>query len=152
MARNSLRSFLTISPNSKPPKPGSTVDGMPTVMRTWVLTLLISALSVLAALGMWIAADYDMHGSNRANRFSASYTLFFIVTLGIGGTLVLNKLRAPMSVGFFLGCCLMMAYNMLSMTVMSAGAIFLAKTKDKQDSTADQISTIFSSCLFVLYR
>jgi hypothetical protein len=57
----------------------------------WALTVAISGILVLLALGMWIAGDYNMKGSNKAAHFSASYTLLFIVSLSVGGTFVLNK-------------------------------------------------------------
>jgi hypothetical protein len=60
-------------------------------MNMWTLTVVVSGISVLVALGMWIAGDYNVVGSNKAAHFSASYTLLFIVSLSVGGTLVLSK-------------------------------------------------------------
>lgn len=107
-----------------------------------------------------IVAAVNNNGSGEADSkslgFVGVWAMFLIIGLSVGGTMVMRKYQTPLAVGFFIGVVIMMSLQMFTLSVLFAGAAYLARQeRDKgNDSTSvhsNDAGAIFSFFMFVLY-
>lgn len=106
-----------------------------------------------------IVAAVNNNGSGMADSkslgFVGIWAMLLIVSLSVGGTMVMRKYQTPLAVGFFIGVVIMMALQMFSLSVLFAGAAYLARVEaEKGESTSihsNEAASVFSFFMFVLY-
>ncbi|GAB9474459.1 hypothetical protein Gpo141_00011582 [Globisporangium polare] len=122
----------------------------------WFITLIFGFMYALAA----IVAAVNNNGSGMADSkslgFVGIWAMFLVIGLSVGGTMVMRKYQTPVAVGFFIGVVIMMALQMFSLSVLFAGAAYLARQeRDKGDETtsvhSNDAASVFSFFMFVLY-
>lgn len=107
-----------------------------------------------------IVAAVNNNGSGMADSkslgFVGIWAMFLVIGLSVGGTMVMRKYQTPVAVGFFIGVVIMMALQMFSLSVLFAGAAYLARQeREKGDETtsvhSNDAASVFSFFMFVLY-
>lgn len=154
------------------------LDHIPVVHHTgrWTLQLFcVPGSSLGADSGVWqryvqvfgfmyalaaIVAAVNNNGSGEADSkslgFVGIWAMFLVIGLSVGGTMVMRKYQTPLAVGFLIGVVLMMSLQMFSLSILFAGAAYLARQeRDKgNDSTSvhsNDAGSVFSFFMFVLY-
>ncbi|OQR83278.1 hypothetical protein ACHHYP_14914 [Achlya hypogyna] len=130
-----------------------------TITYLWFVIIFFAAMFCLGAIVF--AANNNGNGIQQSKSlgFAGIWMMFLVIALSIGGTLVMRKYANALSVGFFIGVVVMMAFNMLSLSVLCSGAAYLARldangTVEKDPTGpvhSDEASAVFSFFMFVLY-
>lgn len=107
-----------------------------------------------------IVAAVNNNGSGTADSkslgFVGIWAMFLILGLSVGGTMVMRKYQTPLAVGFFIGVVIMMSFQMFSLSVLFAGAAYLARQERDAGSSSTSVhsndaGSVFSFFMFVLY-
>jgi hypothetical protein len=110
----------------------------------------------LAAIVAAINNDGQRISSQKSLGFVGIWAMLLIIGLSVGGTFVMRKFQTPLAVGFFIGVVIMMSFQMFSLSILFAGAAYLARQEralDKKDTavTSNDAGAVFSFFMFVLY-
>jgi uncharacterized membrane protein len=111
----------------------------------------------LAAIVAAVNNDGSGISSSKSLGFVGIWAMFLVLGLSVGGTLVMRKYQTPLAVGFFIGVVVMMSLQMFSLSVLFAGAAYLAR-QDRDNNhnenvsvTSNDAGSVFSFFMFVLY-
>lgn len=119
-------------------------------------TQVFGFMYALAAIVAAVNNNGDGEADSKSLGFVGVWAMFLIIGLSVGGTMVMRKYQTPLAVGFFIGVVIMMSLQMFSLSVLFAGAAYLARQeRDKGNEHTSVYSndagSIFSFFMFVLY-
>jgi len=123
----------------------------------WFTTLVFGFMYALAAIVAAVNNDGTGISAQKSLGFVGIWAMFLVIGLSVGGTLVMRKYQTPVAVGFFIGVVIMMSFQMFSLSVLFAGAAYLARQdRDKLHSknvavSSNDAGAVFSFFMFVLY-
>ncbi|KDO22406.1 hypothetical protein SPRG_11358 [Saprolegnia parasitica CBS 223.65] len=125
----------------------------------WFVILFFAVMFCLGAIVFAANNNQDGIQYSKSLGFAGIWMMFLVIALSIGGTLVMRKYPSALSVGFFIGVVVMMAFNMLSLSVLCSGAAYVARLANNGTEEAnprgpvhsDEASAVFSFFMFVLY-
>ncbi|RHX98695.1 hypothetical protein DYB25_000595 [Aphanomyces astaci] len=127
----------------------------------WFIILFFAVMFSLGAMVFAANNNGDGPQYSKSLGFAGIWMMFLVIALSIGGTMVMRKYQTPIAVGFFIGVVIMMSFNMFSLSVLCAGAAYLAKRSNngtlndgnwKGPVHSDEASAVFSFFMFVLYH
>ncbi|ETW00472.1 hypothetical protein, variant [Aphanomyces invadans] len=130
------------------------------ITHLWFTILFFAMMFSLGAIVFAANNNGDGPQFSKSLGFAGIWMMFLVIALSIGGTMVLRKYQTPIAIGFFIGVVIMMSLNMFSLSVLCAGAAYLAKRSNngtlsengwKGPVHSDEASAVFSFFMFVLY-
>ncbi|CAI5705668.1 hypothetical protein KXD40_000822 [Peronospora effusa] len=122
----------------------------------WFSTMLFGFMYAIAAIVAAVNNDGKGESDSKSLGFVGVWAMILIVALSVGGTMVMRNHRTPMAVGFLIGVVLMMSLQMFSLSIIFAGAAYLARIeRDKGDKHtnvhSNDAGSVFSFFMFILY-
>ena len=122
----------------------------------WFSTMLFGFMYAIAAIVAAVNNDGKGESDSKSLGFVGVWAMILIIALSVGGTLVMRKHQTPLAVGFIIGVVLMMSLQMFSLSIIFAGAAYLARIeRDKGDEHtnvhSNEAGSVFSFFMFVLY-
>ncbi|OQR95799.1 hypothetical protein THRCLA_07564 [Thraustotheca clavata] len=125
----------------------------------WFVILFFAMMFCLGAIVFAANNNNDGIQYSKSLGFAGIWMMFLVIGLSLGGTLVMRKYASALAVGFFIGVVIMMAFNMLSLSVLCSGAAYLARLANNGTTEnnvrgpvhSDEASAVFSFFMFVLY-
>eukprot|EP00937_MAST-01D_sp_MAST-1D-sp2_P005582 g5582.t1 len=121
------------------------------IITSWRITLVFVACFVIAAIAFAAHNDSGEVGTSRSDGFAAIWAMILIVGLSVGGTMVLKKYRKPLAIGFFLGVCVMMSVNMLTLFAIFVGLAQMEKDATDSTPSSDNAAAAFAFFLCLCY-
>ncbi|KAL4109807.1 hypothetical protein PRIC1_001502 [Phytophthora ramorum] len=122
----------------------------------WFSTMLFGFMYAIAAIVAAVNNDGEGESDSKSLGFVGMWAMILIVALSVGGTMVMRKHQTPLAVGFLIGVVLMMSLQMFSLSIIFAGAAYLARIeRAKGDGHtnvhSNEAGSVFSFFMFVLY-
>jgi hypothetical protein len=122
----------------------------------WFITLVFGFMYALAAIVAAVNNNGNGEADSKSLGFVGIWAMFLVVGLSVGGTMVMRKYQTPLAVGFFIGVVIMMSLQMFTLSVLFAGAAYLARQeRDKGNESvsvhSNDAGSVFSFFMFVLY-
>jgi len=117
----------------------------------WVLCLIFVFAFCICAIAM--AANNDAAGEyhSKSHGFAVIWSMLLVILLSVGGTLVMQRFRTPLAVGFLLGVTVMMSINMFSLCILFAGAAHYIRDPKDPAKSSDEAAAAFAFFLFLSY-
>ncbi|KAG3253570.1 hypothetical protein PI124_g1881 [Phytophthora idaei] len=178
-AANSRRSFSNSAPGSSTDRRSSSLfdnqPKMPTAMEDastkarkcinnpkmlitymWFVTMLFGFMYAIAAIVAAVNNDGEGESDSKSLGFVGVWAMILIVALSVGGTMVMRKHQTPLAVGFLIGVVLMMSLQMFSLSIIFAGAAYLARIErakgdEHTNVHSNEAGSVFSFFMFVCY-
>ena len=120
------------------------------IMTAWKTTIVFVFSFIIAAIALAAKNDSGEAGTSRSDGFAAIWAMLLIIGLTVGGSLVLKRHRKPLAIGFFLGVCIMMSVNMLTLFAIFVGLAHDASAAST-DASADNAAAAFAFLLCLCY-
>ncbi|CAH0482290.1 unnamed protein product [Peronospora belbahrii] len=118
--------------------------------------MLFGFMYAIAAIVAAVNNDGEGESDSKSLGFVGVWAMILIVALSVGGTMVMRKHQTPLAVGFLIGVVLMMSLQMFSLSILFAGAAYLArmeraKGNEHTNVHSNEAGSVFSFFLFILY-
>ncbi|RLN20158.1 hypothetical protein BBJ28_00025210 [Nothophytophthora sp. Chile5] len=105
----------------------------------------------VAAIVAAINNNGDGEGDSKSLGFVGVWAMLLIIALSVGGTMVMRKYQTPLAVGFFIGVVIMMALQMFSLSVLFAGAAYLARMEREKGTESTNVHSNEGACVFSFF-
>ncbi|KAG2822279.1 hypothetical protein PC111_g9647 [Phytophthora cactorum] len=122
----------------------------------WFVTMLFGFMYAIAAIVAAVNNDGEGESDSKSLGFVGVWAMILIVALSVGGTMVMRKHQTPLAVGFLIGVVLMMSLQMFSLSIIFAGAAYLARIErakgdEHTNVHSNEAGSVFSFFMFVCY-
>lgn len=122
----------------------------------WFSTMLFGFMYAIAAIVAAVNNDGEGESDSKSLGFVGIWAMILIVALSVGGTMVMRKHQTPLAVGFLIGIVLMMSLQMFSLSIIFAGAAYLARIErakgdEHTNVHSNEAGSVFSFFMFILY-
>ncbi|KAE9213366.1 hypothetical protein PF002_g17979 [Phytophthora fragariae] len=122
----------------------------------WFSTILFGFMYAIAAIVAAVNNDGEGESDSKSLGFVGVWAMILIVALSVGGTMVMRKHQTPLAVGFLIGVVLMMSLQMFSLSIIFAGAAYLARIErakgdEHTNVHSNEAGSVFSFFMFILY-
>ncbi|ETK93620.1 hypothetical protein F441_03358 [Phytophthora nicotianae CJ01A1] len=122
----------------------------------WFVTMLFGFMYAIAAIVAAVNNDGEGESDSKSLGFVGVWAMILIIALSVGGTMVMRKHQTPLAVGFLIGVVLMMSLQMFSLSIIFAGAAYLARIErakgdEHTNVHSNEAGSVFSFFMFVCY-
>uniref|UniRef100_M4BZY4 Uncharacterized protein n=1 Tax=Hyaloperonospora arabidopsidis (strain Emoy2) TaxID=559515 RepID=M4BZY4_HYAAE len=123
----------------------------------WFSTMLLGFMYAIVAIVAAVNNNHEGESDSKSLGFVGIWAMILIIALSIGGTMVMRKHQTPLAVGFLIGVVLMMSLQMFSLSIIFAGAAYLARIERAKGDRHTNVHTneagsVFSFFMFLAYE
>ena len=122
----------------------------------WFSTMLLGFMYAIVTIVAAVNNNHEGESDSKSLGFVGIWAMILIIALSIGGTMVMRKHQTPLAVGFLIGVVLMMSLQMFSLSIIFAGAAYLARIERAKGDRHTNVHTneagsVFSFFMFLAY-